>query len=95
LLPLFVAGVTGAALVFGTVDLPPFGDAGTPPQAQGPNYLERTEGEIGIPNVVTAVLASYRGFDTLGEVAVIFIAGIAVLILLRRRRGTKREEEEA
>ncbi len=95
LLPLFVAGVTGAALVFGTIDLPPFGDAGTPPQAQGPNYLDRTEGEIGIPNVVTAVLASYRGFDTLGEVAVIFTAGIGVLILLRRRRGAKREEEEA
>jgi len=93
-LPLFVAGVTGAALIFGTLDLPPFGDAGTPPQAQGPNYLERTEEEIGIPNVVTAVLASYRGFDTLGEVAVIFTAGIGVLILLRRRRSGSREEKE-
>jgi multicomponent Na+:H+ antiporter subunit B len=81
--------------VFGTVDLPPFGDAGTPPQALGPNYLERTEAETGIPNVVTAVLASYRGFDTLGEVAVIFTAGIGVLILLRRRRAARRDEEEA
>ena len=95
LLPLFVAGVTGAALVFGTIDLPPFGDAGTPPQTLGPDYLDRTEEEIGIPNVVTAVLASYRGFDTLGEVAVIFTAGIGVLILLRRRRGGRRDEEEA
>ena len=94
LIPLFVAGVTGAALIFGTLDLPPFGSADTPPQAQGPNYIERTEEEIGIPNVVTAVLASYRGFDTLGEVAVVFTAGIGVLILLRRRRGRDPEEEE-
>ncbi len=94
LIPLFVAGVTAAALVFGTLDLPPFGDADTPPQALGPNYIERTVGETGIPNVVTAVLASYRGFDTLGEVAVIFTAGIGVLILLRRRRGKPREEQE-
>lgn len=94
LLPLFVAIVTGGALVFGTIDLPPFGGADTPPQAQGPNYLERTKEETGIPNVVTAVLASYRGFDTLGETAVIFTAGIAVLILLRRRRGRDPEEEE-
>jgi multicomponent Na+:H+ antiporter subunit B len=43
---------------------------------------------------VTAVLASYRGFDTLGEVAVIFTAGIGVLILLRRRRSGSREEKE-
>ena len=40
--------------------------------------------ETGIPNVGTAVLASYRGFDTLGEVAVIFTAGIGVLLLLKR-----------
>ena len=94
-IPLFVAGVTGAALVFGTMDLPPFGDAGTPPQALGPDYLARTEAEIGIPNIVTAVLASYRGFDTLGEVAVIFTAGIGVLVLLRRRRrGAQAPEEE-
>jgi len=94
LLPLFVAGVTAGALLFGTLDLPPFGNADTPPQAHGPNYMERAEAETGIPNVVTAVLASYRGFDTLGEVAVIFTAGIAVLILLRRRRARDPEEED-
>lgn len=85
-IPLFVAVVTAGALVFGTADLPPFGDETTPPQAMGPDYIERTEEDIHIPNVVTAVLASYRGFDTLGEVVVVFTAGIAVLILLRRRR---------
>lgn len=86
IVPLFVAVVTAGALFFGTADLPPFGDESTPPQALGPDYIEHTEEDIHIPNVVTAVLASYRGFDTLGEVVVIFTAGIGVLILLRRRR---------
>ena len=43
--------------------------------------------EIGIPNAVTSVLASYRGYDTLGEVFVIFTAGIGALALLENRRG--------
>ena len=43
--------------------------------------------KIGIPNLVTSILASYRGYDTLGEVTVIFTAGIGVLMLLGRSRG--------
>lgn len=87
--PLFVAGVTAAVLIVGTLDLPPFGEEDTPVQTGGPNYVERSLAETGIPNVVTSVLASYRGFDTLGEVTVIFTAGIGVLALLAgsRRRG--------
>ncbi|NBP72957.1 MAG: cation:proton antiporter, partial [Alphaproteobacteria bacterium] len=51
-------------------------------------YLENTKKHTGIPNVVTAVLASYRGYDTLGEVVVIFTAGIGVILLLGSwRRG--------
>ena len=51
----------------------------------------QTTAEIGIPNIVTAVLASYRGFDTLGETAVIFTAGVGVMALLLGRR--KRQDE--
>ncbi len=83
-LPLFVAGVTGAVLVWAMSALPPFGVADTPLQLAGPDYLARSLAETGIPNVVTSVLASYRGFDTLGETTVIFTAGIAVLLLLKR-----------
>lgn len=73
----------GALLIFTTVDLPPFGSADAPVQTHvSPKYLQESEKEIGIPNVVTSVLASYRAFDTLGEVAVIFTAGIAVLSIL-------------
>jgi len=90
LLPLVVAGGTAAVLVFGASQTPPFGDPGNPVHAAGPDYLARSVPETGIPNVVSSVLASYRGFDTLGETVVIFTAGIAVLMLLKRsprRRG--------
>ncbi len=43
--------------------------------------------EVDVPNVVTAVLASYRGYDTLGETTVVFTAGAGVVALLRRRRA--------
>jgi multicomponent Na+:H+ antiporter subunit B len=42
--------------------------------------------EVDLPNVVTVVLASYRGYDTLGETTVVFTAGAGVVALLRRRR---------
>ena len=45
--------------------------------------------ETGVPNIVTAVLASYRGYDTLGETTVVFTAGAGVVALLRRRRATQ------
>lgn len=94
LVPLFVAVVTGALLVVGTYDLPPFGAAETPVHLNvAPRYLGQTMSETGVPNVVTAVLASYRGFDTLGETTVIFTAGIGVLLLLggRRRKSDSKD----
>ncbi|MFA9459308.1 DUF4040 domain-containing protein [Thiohalorhabdus methylotrophus] len=94
LLPLVVVTLTGAALLYGTLDMPRFGQPDAPIQEHvAPRYLEQSGEEIAVPNVVTAVLASYRGYDTLGEVAVIFTAGTGVLILLGRRR--RREEEDA
>ncbi len=93
-LPLFVTLVTGAALIYGTLDMPNFGDPMAPPITHVmPDYMAREPEEIGIPNVVTAILASYRGYDTMGEVAVVFIAGIGVLALLSglsRRPGTRK-----
>lgn len=83
IVPLMVVIATGAMLVYATIDLPPFGDPTSPANTHvGVEYLERTKPEIAIPNVVTAVLASYRGFDTLGEVGVVFVAGLAVVLLL-------------
>ncbi len=85
ILPLFVVVVTGSILVYGTSEIPPFGSADNPAHGHvAPHYLEESEHEIHIPNVVTSVLASYRGYDTLGETAVVFTAMVGVLLLLAR-----------
>ena len=48
-------------------------------------FVEEGEDETLVPNMVTYILADYRGYDTLGETTVIFTAGVAVLLLLRRK----------
>ncbi|MFT5181775.1 MAG: multicomponent Na+:H+ antiporter subunit B [Alphaproteobacteria bacterium] len=92
IIPIIVCMLTGGALIYGTIALPPFGRADNPQNLHvAPYYLENSEHETGSPNVVTAVLASYRGYDTLGETTVIFTAGIGVLILLTGIRRRRRE----
>ena len=86
-LPLIVVVITGAALVYGTWDIPGFGAPDAPAQTHvAKYYLDNAIEETGVPNVVTAVLASYRGFDTLGEVVVVYTAAVAVLLLIGGRR---------
>jgi multicomponent Na+:H+ antiporter subunit B len=78
-------------LVYGTLGLPEFSDANAPIHNHVvPRYLNDIKKEVDLPNVVTAVLASYRGYDTLGETTVVFTAGAGVIALLRRKRkGSK------
>ena len=89
LLALVVVMITGGLLIYGTLDMPYFGSAEAPiHQHVAPRYINDSMQEIGVPNIVTSVLASYRAFDTFGEVVVIFTAGMGVLALLlvvRRR----------
>lgn len=92
ILPLLVVCVTGAALIYGTLDMPRFGHPDNPAQQHvAPRYIKESPKEIGIPNMVTSVLASYRAFDTLGETAVVFAAAIGVLSLL----GLPKQERTA
>ena len=87
LLPFLVVILTGALLVYATQDMPEFGDPQAPANLHvAPKYIKDGMKETGVPNLVTAVLASYRGYDTLGEVTVIFTAGVGVLLLLGRKR---------
>jgi multicomponent Na+:H+ antiporter subunit B len=84
---LLVAVGVGTLLIWGTSALPPFGAADAVIHSHVvPRYLGETIKETGVPNVVTSVLADYRGYDTLGETTVIFTAAIGVMLLLRRRR---------
>jgi multicomponent Na+:H+ antiporter subunit B len=84
---LLMVVLTGAVLMYGTLDMPAFGDPEAPAQRHvAPRYIEHSEEEAGVANMVTAVLASYRGYDTLGETTVIFTAGSSVILLIRRRR---------
>ena len=93
-LPFALCLALAVVLLAGLRDLSPVGDAGSPPHTHvAPRYLDESATEVGVPNVVTAVLASYRGYDTLGEVVVIFTAGLGVTALLgghfRRRRSAE------
>lgn len=80
---LLVVTITGAALIYASLDMPGFGKPGNPiHQHVAPRYINDSASEVGVPNIVTSVLASYRGYDTLGEVTVIFTAAVSVLLLL-------------
>lgn len=86
-LHLVVTGVTGLLLILGSLDVPDTGDPESPPSLHvSPRYIERGFAETDVPNMVTAVLADYRSFDTLGEVTVIFTAAVAALLILRAGR---------
>ena len=83
----------GALLLYAVWSLPNMGDAAAPANRHvAPRYILDSPREVGVPNMVTSVLASYRGYDTLGEVTVIFTAGIGVLSLIgiARRSGRRR-----
>ncbi|WP_248635536.1 Na(+)/H(+) antiporter subunit B [Desulfatibacillum aliphaticivorans] len=80
-------------LVHATLDFPGWGDPNAPAHLHvAPEYLEQAYEETATPNVVTAVLADYRGYDTMFETAVIFSAGLACFFLLRVQ--PRKEEEE-
>lgn len=84
---LIVTLIVGGFLFYGTASFPRWGDPNQPASLHvSPRYIEGTLPETKVPNAVTSVLADYRGYDTMFETSVIFTAGIAVLMLLRRSR---------
>jgi multicomponent Na+:H+ antiporter subunit B len=106
---LLVCVLTGLVLIYGTFDMPQFGDPDAPIHTyRVPKLLDQTVGKHEtaaprdkghpheghpdddfnghVPNTVTSLLAAYRGYDTMFETTVIFVAGTSLLLLLRRRR---------
>jgi multicomponent Na+:H+ antiporter subunit B len=85
--------LAGALLIYATVDFPPWADPASPASISPVSirYIEKSVEETAVPNVVTSVLADYRGYDTMFETSVIFAAGLACFFLLRvsKREGPK------
>ncbi|MBW2366521.1 MAG: Na(+)/H(+) antiporter subunit B [Deltaproteobacteria bacterium] len=71
-------------------DFPAWGDPQSPAAGNvAAYYIENAMAQTAVPNIVTAVLADYRGYDTMFETAVIFSAAIACFFLLRQKQGSK------
>ena len=86
--------LSGGLLIYGTLGMPALGDPQSPANSYvSPRYIEEALEKTKTPNIVTAVLADYRGYDTMGETTVIFTAAIACALILRRRTGKRQERE--
>ena len=88
--------LVGAALLYGTWDMPQVGDASSPANTHekvAEHYISKSRGEVGPSNFVTSVLGDYRGYDTMGETVVIFTAALCVLLLLRHGTAGRRDED--
>ena len=92
---LVVVVLTGVVLIYGTLDMPIYGDPMAPIHHHvADHYLRKSPAEVGLPNVVTSVLASYRSYDTLGETFVIFTAAAGVLAILGQSRLPRRHHND-
>lgn len=83
----------GAVLIYSSMSFPPLGDPQSPASRHvSDRYIQESVSETAVPNLVTAVLADYRSYDTMFETAVIFAAGLACFFLLRRFRRKAPEQ---
>jgi len=86
-LALIIVLLFGALLLYAEEDLPRYGDPEAPANLHvSPYYIEKSLEETDTPNIVTAVLADYRGYDTFGETTVIFTAGVVCILLLMKEK---------
>ncbi len=84
---LIAALMTGALLIYGTEEMPDWGDPNSPASSHvSPKYIQEAIEKTATPNMVTAVLADYRSYDTMGETVVVFTAGIGCILMLRKKR---------
>jgi len=95
--PLLISVICGGVLLYATQDMPHFGDpnAYIHQSLTADHYLNQSYDDSHIPNIVTTVLASYRGYDTLGETTVVLTAAVAVMMLLGRPKDEERELAES
>ena len=88
--------IVAGLLIWASYDLPLVGQIDNPVQTHlARDFIDGSRNHIGIPNVVTSILASYRGYDTFGETVVIYTAGIAVLVLLHNNTLKKNKSSSS
>lgn len=89
--PILLLGllVCAGIFIYAGFDLPQFGQADF-----NHYYLTNTGKDIGIPSTVTAILADYRGYDTLLETLVILIGGLSVYIISKTDTHPPKESSE-
>ena len=91
-LALFTTLIAGAILLYGTLDFPAFGDPHSPATEHLSAYfIHEAVKETHVPNLVTAILGDYRGYDTMFETVVIYCAGLAVVSVLRKKKPSTAE----
>jgi multicomponent Na+:H+ antiporter subunit B len=79
-------------MLYATSGLPDHADPKAPASTHvSPTYIEDSVEDTHTPNIVTAVLADYRGYDTLGETVVIFTAGLACILVLMKRKSNDKK----
>ena len=85
MLPLMLSVITGVLLFYGMADFPAWGDPQSAPNVHVSSYyIENTVRETHVPNLVTAILGDYRGYDTMFELVVIYCAGVSVVSILKQ-----------
>lgn len=95
LVAVLLAVVTGLFCAYVTF-LPKIGDVNTAPnQHVTPTYISRSAVDTGSPNIVTGVIIDYRGFDTMYETTVMFLAGLTTVLILTSNRVGRRPERPA
>ena len=84
---LWAVSLVGILMIISTVDFPSWGDFTSPASmSMAKRFIETSYEETHTPNIVTAVLADYRGFDTMFETVVVFTAALACFFIIRIRR---------
>jgi multicomponent Na+:H+ antiporter subunit B len=87
-IPALVMLLFMAVMIFASTGLPDLGSPEAPANTHvSPDYIEDSVHDTHTPNIVTSVLADYRGYDTLGETVVIFTAGLACLLILMKSKN--------
>ncbi|MFW6137959.1 MAG: Na(+)/H(+) antiporter subunit B [Spirochaetota bacterium] len=90
IISIILLAIIALGITLSLVDIP----FGMPKTKVGTHYIKRGKEETGAVNIVTSVVVNYRGFDTLGEVTVLFIAAVGLSAVLATRKKMARKEVE-